>query len=203
MPRDSERLQLIGVGVGAVTPKDVLIARTCRDDAGVPCAVYASATRPGDAEAARDAARHRVAVRTHRVFHDLLVELLESGAAGAREELARMHNDKTVEPPDELRGGAVLDQEDLDKRGAGAYGRHFAVSLLSSWGGFLIFSRERTHERSHHQSPHARSHVPLGEVGVERGRRPNCDAAGARAAMSDEAAPVAARAGGKPALLAG
>ena len=80
-----ERLQLIGVGVGAVTPKDVLIARTCRDDAGVPCAVYALGVEHAPevmAEAARDAARHRVAVRTHRVFHDLLVELLEE--AGCR-----------------------------------------------------------------------------------------------------------------------
>ena len=116
VPRDSERLQLIGVGVGAVTPKDVLIARTCRDDAGVPCAVYALGVEHAPEvmpEAARDAARHRVAVRTHRVFHDLLVELLEeAGLPAPARELARMHNDKTVEPPDELRGGgAVRDQD--------------------------------------------------------------------------------------------
>ena len=61
------------------------------------------------AEAARDAARHRVKVRTHRVFHDLLVELLEeAGLPAPARELARMHNDKTVEPPDELRGGGVV-----------------------------------------------------------------------------------------------
>ena len=86
VPRDSERLQLIGVGVGAVTPKDVLIARTCRDDAGVPCAVYALGVEHAPEvmpEAARDAARHRVAVRTHRVFHDLLVELLEEAGLPA------------------------------------------------------------------------------------------------------------------------
>ena len=41
VPRDSERLQLIGVGVGAGAPKDVLIARPCRDDAGGPGAGYA------------------------------------------------------------------------------------------------------------------------------------------------------------------